>query len=383
MNVIKEFPILYKKNSNDKIQLWKIFVIEESEVYTIRIERGQVNGKIVEEKSSCITEGKNLGRANETTARYQALLEAESKYTKKLDEGYTTDPNQAETDVIVLPMLAQKFQDMEHVVKYPCFTQVKLDGCRCISTVTEDVQLISRQGKPFFFMDHIREEIKEFVTILGTKLEDKFYLDGELYSHDLTFQEIVGLVKKSKTYDAEKNLQVKYFIYDCFALTNLSMMYEARYEFLQKVFKQSNFKHLFLVQTDVAKNREEVFVNHARYVADGWEGAIIRNKTLKYELDKRSKELLKLKSFLDEEFMIVGVEQATGMDEGTAIFVCKNNQDDRTFNCRPKGTREQRKEWYENRDKLIGKMLTVEFFERTDDCLPRFPVGKSLRDYEG
>jgi hypothetical protein len=34
------------------------------------------------------------------------------------------------------------------------------------------------------------------------------------------------------------------------------------------------------------------------------------------------------------------------------------------------------------RGDYIGKDLTVQFFELTDDGVPRFPVGIAVRDYE-
>ena len=46
------------------------------------------------------------------------------------------------------------------------------------------------------------------------------------------------------------------------------------------------------------------------------------------------------------------------------------------------GTREQRKEMFENGKNYIGKLLTVRFQEWSKDKIPRFPVGVQIRDYE-
>ena len=61
------------------------------------------------------------------------------------------------------------------------------------------------------------------------------------------------------------------------------------------------------------------------------------------------------------------------------IVETENGQE---FRVRPEGTRELRREWFENGDDYIGEMLTVKFFELTDDGVPRFPVGIAIRDYE-
>jgi DNA ligase-1 len=49
---------------------------------------------------------------------------------------------------------------------------------------------------------------------------------------------------------------------------------------------------------------------------------------------------------------------------------------------RPRGTREKRAEWWENREQYIGSKLTVRFQNLTADGIPRFPVGIAIRDYE-
>jgi hypothetical protein len=91
--------------------------------------------------------------------------------------------------------------------------------------------------------------------------------------------------------------------------------------------------------------------------------------------------LQKFKQFLDDEFSIVDFLEGTGNDAGTVIWVCTNDNND-TFKVRPRGTREQRREWFSDGNNLIGSTLTVRYFELTDDGIPRFPVGIAIRDYE-
>jgi DNA ligase-1 len=52
------------------------------------------------------------------------------------------------------------------------------------------------------------------------------------------------------------------------------------------------------------------------------------------------------------------------------------------FKTRPRGTREERTEYFDNGDDYIGATLTVRYFEMTDDGIPRFPVGIAIRNYE-
>jgi hypothetical protein len=55
------------------------------------------------------------------------------------------------------------------------------------------------------------------------------------------------------------------------------------------------------------------------------------------------------------------------------------------FNCKPMGTREQKKWYREHIDELIGKMLTIKYFEMSGvegSDIPQQPTGIAIRDYE-
>ena len=109
-----------------------------------------------------------------------------------------------------------------------------------------------------------------------------------------------------------------------------------------------------------------------------YEGTMIRNINSQYVLNKRSHDLLKLKIFLEDEFNIIGAKEANGNDKGTVIWICKN-ENGKEFSVRQKGSRELRKELFNDRSKYIGKKLTVIYQELTPDKIPRFPVGKAIR----
>ena len=130
----------------------------------------------------------------------------------------------------------------------------------------------------------------------------------------------------------------------------------------------------------MAFSMKDIYELHDKYVAEGYEGAIIRNIDGLYEFGFRSNDLIKLKSFMDSEYKIVGVVEATGRDEGTAVFVCECEAGQ--FNVKPMGTRELRADYFKNRKKLIGKMVTVKYQELSNDGIPRFPSAISIRDYE-
>ena len=90
---------LYKKNKNESIQVWAIWT-EGADIVT---EHGKLDGK--KQLSRKTAKAKNVGRANETSASEQAILTAKSMWTKKKDKGYFESREEAETNLVFLPML--------------------------------------------------------------------------------------------------------------------------------------------------------------------------------------------------------------------------------------------------------------------------------------
>jgi ABC-type dipeptide/oligopeptide/nickel transport system ATPase component len=84
---------------------------------------------------------------------------------------------------------------------------------------------------------------------------------------------------------------------------------------------------------------------------------------------------------MEEEFTIVGFHDGEGIDKDSVIWECiTNNGSDLIFSVKPKATHEERKLMYKNGEEYIGKQITVIFQEYSDSGIPRFPIGKSMRD---
>jgi DNA ligase-1 len=105
---------------------------------------------------------------------------------------------------------------------------------------------------------------------------------------------------------------------------------------------------------------------------------MLRNKNGPY-VNNRSHDLQKYKEFEEDEFVIVGFKEANGRDSGTVIWNCATKTGD-TFDCRPIGSIEHRRELFQNAESNIGKMLTIKYQELSEKGIPRFLSGKSIRD---
>ena len=269
---------------------------------------------------------------------------------------------------VPLPMLAHDYNKRGKGAIYPCFVQPKLDGTRCIGIPGKG--LFSRMRKSFPHMEHIVAELNQ--------LPADVILDGELYTNELTFQQIVWLVKKEtlREGNAENQEKIKYHVYDMVSPGT----FEERYAALTKLIRGHRLRHIVLVPTERCASEERMKAKHNEYVAEGFEGIMLRNPAGLYQ-HSRSTDLLKYKEFFDAEYEVVGFKEGEGQEKGCVLWTCKT-EDGKTFHCRPRGTREDRVELFHHGLEYVGKKLTVRFQELTDEGLPRFPVGIAFRDYE-
>jgi len=360
-------PILYTLSKTGKKQYWSVAVENKDKYAVLIIKYGFVDGKeTISEKN--ITKGKNIGKANETTPYEQALSEATTKWNNKKKLNYNETLNEKTTNPngVILPMLALDFNKRSKDIVFPTFVQPKIDGVRAI---LNNKQLQSRKGKFFSHMGLILNELKDTNLIL----------DGELYSTSLTFQRVTGLINK-ETLD-EKDLsdlkKIVYIVYDII----LPIDFQDRYEKLTTLFAKNNFKYIKLNKTEICKSIDDIPSFLAEYIEEGYEGLIIRNMKGKYQIKHRSKNLQKLKLFVDSEFKIIDFSQGEGKEKGLVVWKCVTKEN-KEFNVRPIGTYEERAKLFKNGGEYIGGYLTVKYFEETDEKIPRFPVGISIRDYE-
>jgi len=368
---IYETQTVYKKTSTGKIQQWRAWVETTATGFLLKVESGQTDGKLTETAGRIIDEGKQ-----KRTAQEQAIFEANSKLSKKRDEAYFDTIEAAKTQVKLLPMLAHSFTKRKHNINYPAIVQRKFDGVRCLAKLNSDgtVTLMSRKGKEFTHLNHIKADVA------ANNSDTNLVLDGELYSDTLTFQELVGLVKRVtlKPGNDEQMLEVSLRVYDCVELNN-EADFTDRYLTITNLTEGAEY--LSLVENVRVSTESEIHAAQARFVEEGYEGAMVRNLTGAYAIGKRSANLQKVKTFLDGEYPIVGFTQGTGGETGCVIWEC-HTPAGQPFGVRPRGTQEDRKVLFQNGSDYIGRQLTVRYQELTDYGVPRFPVGIAIRDYE-
>lgn len=375
MNLI--YKEIYKTDSKGKTRVW--FAEQNDDKY--RMHDGVLGGKIKCSEWK-LAEPTNVGRANERNGVEQASFEIEALYTKKLERDYHEELSSSPMKSKILEAMRAHKTTISDVV-FPSFVQPKLDGIRCI--VTRE-GMWSRSGKPIVSCPHILEEclliLEEFPTIE--------FLDGELYNHDFKddFNTIQSLVmkKSADTLDEETlekiRSKVQYHIYDC---GYGEAGFNIRNDFVSNIFEsiRDDIPSIRRVNTVFVRDLESLEQTHSDNLAEGYEGSMVRIPLSKYE-HKRSKSLLKLKEFEDEEFEVVSLDEGKGNWSGTIKSVTCKNKNGQVFSAGIKGNRAFTDTLW-NRIDNPPKTVTVRYQNLTPDGIPRFPVAvafyDSTRDY--
>lgn len=373
---MKTFPTLYKKTSTGATQMWSIGV----DANTIIVNFGQVDGKI-QRTEEVIKDGKNIGRANATTPAEQALAEATAKWEGKIKKGYVEDVSRAEAGEKDIDggydcMLAHKFEDHGHKIKYPAFIQPKLNGHRCLAIIKDGVATLwSRTRKPITSCPHIVAEL-QLLYPTGTH-----QVDGELYNHAYkdNFEELASLIRNETP--QPKHTEVQYHIYDKpsvndnFIERNKVFNNEiVGYQLLNRCL----FNFLIQTATLLVQNEEEMLSKFEFLLDQGYEGAMARNTEGKY-VGKRSYDLQKIKEFQDADYPIIGIEEGRGSYAGCGIFQCKADNGE-IFSVKMRGPKERLQLFLQDNSTWVGKVLVVKYQYISKYGIPIFPVGERFKE---
>lgn len=277
------------------------------------------------------------------------------------------------------------------------FASRKLDGVRCIAIVdteNQTVQFMSRQGKEFTSLNNLKEPM----LTLCDEYVGKVVFDGELCAVDENGNEdFAGAVKQVSKKDVTAE-NIKYCIFDVLSYdsfiegedTDIDFTFSERY----KIYTEMYMTHMYTC--DVAKyimpllqeriNTQEDFDKWTDAVSENdWEGFMLR-RDVPYKAG-RTKDLIKVKKFMDAEYVVEGIKSGTacynedGMKEYdiAAALIIKHKGN--IVQVGSGLSKEQRIAWFKDPSLIIGKTITVQYFEETQDSKTkqyslRFPVLK-------
>lgn len=274
------------------------------------------------------------------------------------------------------------------------FVSRKLDGCRCICIIDEngEPKYFSRAGNEFMTLKNLDAEIIQ----LGLK---NMVIDGEICMLDThgneNFQGIIKEIKR-KDHTIENPF---FYMFDLLTIEEFinkegTTPFSVRNVQLENLFFQKEFNHIDYLQQIVLLDEQMLMFHITAAKENEWEGLMLRKDAL-YQ-GKRSNDVLKVKQFYDAEYVVVDIENAVNrvIIDGREVEEIMM----RNVVIEHKGYRvqvgsgfnhEQKRYYFENPSEIIGKQITVCYFEETHNqnggISLRFPtfkgVYKNKRDF--
>lgn len=372
--------------------------------FVIRRKTYQYGGKVTVQPEIWIYKGKVKRTVSE-----QARLEYNSHLKKYTDKGYKLLPSSIKIDnavaveAFVEEHLGNGVTDSNGFKKHMLAKQAdkvatsvfdkikywygsrKIDGVRCSFYWKDgEVRTASRGGGDYdastSFMRHNPKLIQFF------EEHPDIVLDGELYKHGKSLQQISGAARLEK--DAAGMDWLEYYIYDVMDSTKT---FEERLDILHDITDELNLGFnperewddgelkFQIVPQETVVGWANIQKLHDKYVGEGFEGIVIRDPSKVYNFGGRTNAMIKVKMYKDAEFEIVGYSE--GLRPEDMVFVCKTKEG-KEFEAKPMGPRELKWEYLDRMDEIIGKMATVKYFYLSDEGCPLQPVLKCIRDYE-
>ena len=282
-------------------------------------------------------------------------------------------------------MLAEKYFD--DPVKYlPEGTQFilteKLDGVRCVLLFDENKEphFFSRNGKEIMDLVDLAKEAKQ--------LDPNYVYDGELLANTVGHSKDVYRDTMSIVGSDNVKTGVLYNVFDKILREDFETGYSSRPTIdrkndLEQELTTDKFTWIRKVpMLYIGDNQERIleYLNWAKGL--GKEGVMINWATGPYEC-KRSRKLLKVKSFNETEAYVEELVEGTGRNAGRlgAIIIKFKDKDGRYHSCNcGSGFSDKERDLYWAQPELIkNKVVEVSYFEvsnnQTDDSLSlRFPT---------
>jgi len=349
---LKTLTELYAKDNSNLMQdgtgrmrVWSVEILDDG----ILIRHGLLGGAM-QEKHEPIIEGLAT-----RTIEEQIESRAKSRISKKIDSGYCESfeeaQNKPRTNSLGFkkPMLAAKFVDCKKIDYSDLFIQYKYDGNRMLVRNENGTNVAyTRNGK---IIDTIPEIIE------GMIIPEGMTIDGEIYCHGESLQTIVSWVKRRQA----NSLKLRYHAYDVMIdkhyKTRLMILNNIELGDFAEVVPTNRYKH----ETGMPITDQ---LNEA--IRLGYEGLILRQNDCGYETGKRSKSLIKVKKFHDDEFRIIGVH----LSKDNLPMLDLVTDEGIHFKATMPGSMIQKEEHYTNRENLIDKYCHLEYSQITKDRKP-------------
>lgn len=260
--------------------------------------------------------------------------------------------------------------------------QPKLDGERCRALVSGSaVTLLSSRPTVIESVPHINEALKKLN--LGP-----VELDGELYCHGMSFEEIYSRVSRTTNFHKDF-ISIQYHVFDVIS-SNFQL---ERFVTLEKLFDQVPYtlektnSTIQLVDTTILANNLDLLMSvFDNFIQAGFEGFVVRHPFNSY-IRRRSTGLMKFKPKKTDVYRIIGTQEEIDKDgrpKGALGALILESEGGEKFSVGTGLTREERVTLWQRREKVVGLYAEIKYQHTTPGRkVPRFPVYVDLVYSEG
>ncbi|MEK6833262.1 MAG: RNA ligase family protein [Nanoarchaeota archaeon] len=257
--------------------------------------------------------------------------------------------------------------DATEKIKYPVWGEPKLDGVRTLAVKDNfgTVTLFSRNGKEYDNFPNIKSMI-ERATINGV------VLDGEVAGK--TFDSVMNVAhRKSGSSKTDNDLMYNIFdiiLYDDFQSgKSTTKQMERRALLTLNLFESQYIK---IVEGKMLNNETEMMEYFRECKNRGYEGLVVKDTNAPYSF-KRSDVWIKVKEMISVDGKVINIVEGKGKYSGT-LGAIEVDIDNIKLSVGSGFTDDNRKEIWNNKNNLIGKMVEIQAQEKTKDGSYRFPV---------
>ena len=269
------------------------------------------------------------------------------------------------------------------------FASRKLDGVRCIIRLDENgkAKAYSRQGKEFETLGNVLKDA-ESLGLVNTVFDGELCIVDE--NGDEDFQSVMKEIRrKNHTIKNPKFIMFDMLTADEFSDKTSTRLLHERIAEMNTLCEQNNNGTFEPLGMEILYNEKD-FSRWQGYAGDfNWEGFMLR-RNYTYE-GKRSNNLLKVKTFLDEEYKVVDctfgpfryVESGKEKEDVVLSNIVIEHKG-YPVSVGSGFSLDQRKHYMKNPKAIIGKTVTVQYFEESKNqeggISLRFPTVKHIYD---
>ncbi len=307
--------------------------------------------------------------------------EEEEKWMRKILKKHLAIGASTKTINKVLPgliptfdvALAQKFEEKRIADKESVGVEPKLDGIRCFAIVKEGSALLyARSGKLITnFDDTIGEEL--------IKLGDGCY-DGEIMGKD--FIDLMRQAYRKENVDVSDTYLALFDYLPLEEWETRESKLTTRQRYLELVTRIGlNFPLRYLRKVSrvhVDADYEVIKALHDKYVANGYEGAMVKDLEAPYKFG-RGPEVMKLKAFHDVDLKVERLIEGTGKHSGKLGSVVVNYHGVEV-QVGSGFSDELRDTIWSTPDMFVNRTIEVRYQEVTPDGSLRFPTFVCFRN---